>query len=353
MSLKKAPKVIAACLCSLSLIGSLAGGVMAAEPDIVFKQTLTASNPNIFDYTMNSRTYEYSVTPVTDADVLSVKASDIAVSAGAEGGLTLTTPSVAFDNIVVPAQTDDYSVSKDITLDLNIDKFSAPGVYRYELSNDTTGDSRYADIYLINGLIGLEFESCIFYEADSFAAGNMNKSTSFIDTVSIDQENETFVYTAIFRFEDEQGNTLVEDIVFTETRTQPAKEQLIFKAAARRDIVFNEVVDSVDSALTQYNLVLTSFKEQSYTVISDDVAAHPEGESWFGDDPATPMVYHIVLKAPVPTATPTPSSDTPKTGDSPMIFIYLAVGGVSVIALIGACVIIKNKTSKSKNNRED
>ena len=322
-------KIVSVCLCSASIIGLMSGIVSAdTTSPVLFKQEITATNPNIFDYTLESKTYEYQLAPVTDADILSVSDPDsVKPSAGIVEGLSLSTTSLVFDNC---------------------------GIYRYELDNLTTGDSRYVDVYIINDDTKLVFEACIFYETDDFGTDHMTKSTCFTDHYDIDEKTETFMYTAIFRFEDENGDLLVEDVVFNETRTQKAKSAMPIKAKISSfgagDFIFNEVVETPELALTQYAAIMKTFEDQKYTVISDDVAAHVEGTSWFGDDPETPVIYHVVLRAPQPTPTPVPSE--PKTGEDFPVFIYYVIGySVFTVGAIAAIIVIVNKNKK--NSKEE
>ncbi len=349
-------KIVSVCLCSASVIGLMSGIVSAdTTSPVVFKQEITATNPNVFDYTLESKTYEYQLAPVTDADILSVSAPDsVKPSAGIVEGLSLSTTSLAFENCIVPAEVELFVDYRDIEFNFNVNAYTTPGIYRYELDNLTTGDSRYVDIYIINDDTKLVFEACIFYETDDFGTDHMTKSTCFTDHYDIDEKTETFMYTAIFRFEDENGNLLVEDVVFNETRTQKAKSAMPIKAKISSfgagDFIFNEVVETPELALTQYAAIMKTFEDQKYTVISDDVAAHVEGTSWFGDDPETPVIYHVVLRAPQPTPTPVPSE--PKTGEDFPVFIYYVIGySVFTIGAIAAIIVIVNKNKK--NSKEE
>ena len=357
---KKAGPVISLLVCGI-LAGSVMGPVYADEEpsstDLMsFTQTVNVTNPNKAEKTQDLGTFSYSLTPVTDLDLLAVRSSDtVQISAGVESGLALESDSLDFSDITVPAKTSDFSVSKDNTFEFNIDAFTIPGIYRYELDNLSTDEARIIDLYIIYDESVLTLENYNMYVLEDLEQGVLTKSFGFTNDFEMSSD-----YDIVFRFEDTDDNLLAEDITFVESvgGTPMFRENKPLKAAMKAAsipgsntlsvlAVYNSIqAIGISDALSLYQETLDRILGKDYTLESDEVAEHDPETPWNKGNIDEESVYHVTFKA-------KSSSIIPQTGEPATAFIYLTMACLSVIGLVFCCVIIKNKRTKNTMEEKD
>ena len=94
-------------------------------------------------------TFTYTVAPTDLTDgAMTIKDADghtTTVHSGPTGGLTLASSSVTFgSNETFTTSASGVQATKDITLNVDLSKFSKPGVYRYTLTDTTDTSTLYA-----------------------------------------------------------------------------------------------------------------------------------------------------------------------------------------------------------------
>lgn len=164
------------------------------------------------------------------------------------------------------------------------------------------------------------------------AAASPSATTPTPEPTPSIEEPEYETRTVIFRFVDDKGATISDDIVTT-------------KRVVVNGVQGELMAASIEEALAQYETVKASLSA-NYDIVTDEVAAHT-GE-WFGNT-TDPVVYTVTMKAKnavsagTPTATPTPAADastSPTTGD-------FVVPALIAIAAVGATVAIVAKKKQA------
>ena len=351
---------LCASLVGISLLPAL---VNAAEIDTIhFQQNLTLTNHNAQMREFDTEVYEYSLVPVTSNSILALDSDyDTAVSAGVPGGIVLDTDTLDFGTLTVGQG--DTLFSDTINLDINIEEFSNPGIYRYELTNETTDDSAYLDLLVVYTNRTLSVDSFAFYDADELIDNSFIKVESFDDALTLPDN-----YDIIFRFVDNQGHYLADDIQFIETQSY-AREETSGKNAAGP--LFALTAINTNDAWNLYIETFNRLTGQNYAVVSDEIAAHGQTGTWkkseteasiytvtfrYVETPVTPDPVPVVnTPTPVPvvpgpvatptvTATPTPvntATPTPithrdtsisQTGEEVSRMVIVAI-----ICIVAAC----------------
>lgn len=298
--------------------------VINAATNMSFKQEIVVNNPSDYDATLFSKTYKYELSPVTDPAVLSSEDSDYPVKQGIEGGLKLDKDQVTFSSEQISGNTKNKVFDQEVILNVVLEKFHTPGVYRYELVNLTLSASRYIDLFFVNDGASVSFETGVMYESNGFKDEKI-KSLGFTDYVTVSGSSEKVRYTSLIRFEDtETGNILAEDIVFYEEVESALAPAVPAKMIALRLSTYS----SLEEALSAYRTALALLTKSGYIVVRDEVAEHNPSESWFNKDPSITNKYTVYMKQikditptptvsePSPTPTPVPTS-TPTTTPTP------------------------------------
>lgn len=362
-------KYISACI----IVSCLGTGIAYADTTdttvddgkIHFPQNVIFDTSNVeTGFTTEDITYSYTLSPVTADDVLAVDAgSGGTIYSGVEDGLILDTASITIEGFTVDPESENNMKSADVLFEIDEDAFDVVGIYRYlfTATADDYEQSVYIDVYIAEGQ-----ESILnFYDADSFLE-ETHKLTSFTDTISVDAvDGETEERVVVFRFVDQNGNLVADDIQVTEefvisegSFEFTRKTNATLKAATRN-------VDTIALALSSYETTLSAFTTQNYTVVTDEVATHrATNEPWFTDEQVT--VYKVTLSLVQPTATPTPKpSATPvpptatpvpgrttyQTGIMQYADIYVAIA-IALLVIAGgtsAVIIIRNKKCEKGN----
>ena len=146
-------------------------------------------------------TFDYTVAPsdkggkVTDS-----KNNSITVKKGAADSVTLSDAEAVFEkNAKAAAASEGKTIRDTITADVHLDKFSAAGVYRYEVKEAEPENfaaagltrpegydaTRYLDVYIGNTAGGLQVTGYVLF-ADSIETG---KTTGFVDAIGSGEGN--------------------------------------------------------------------------------------------------------------------------------------------------------------------
>ena len=358
-------KTIAKCISACIVMSCLGTGIVMADDTnaddgkIHFPQKVVYDASNIeTGFATDDVTYTYSLSPVTDADILARDAgSGGTVYAGIDGGLVLNTTTLTIEGFEIDPKASENVASKDVIFEVNEASFDVVGIYRYlfEAESNDYDQKAYIDVYIAEG----QKPILNFYDFDKFDS-EIDKLSGFTDNIKITAvEGKTEQRSVVFRFVDEEGIFVAEDIQVTKDfvisegsyEYTRKKADVPVKAAAKK-------VDTIEVALSSYEATLEALLKDNYTVVSDEVAAHKETEEpWFTENQVT--IYKVVLKkaevtpTPKPTATPTPvpGKTTYQTGITRYASLYVA-GAVALLIIAGgvsAVIIIKNKRSEKGN----
>lgn len=351
---------------------------------IHFPQNVIFDTSNVeTGFTTEDVTYDYSLSPVTAEAILAADAgSGGTIYSGIEDGLILDTESLTIESFTVDPESENNTKSADVLFEVNEDAFDAVGIYRYEFTatSDDYEQVAYIDVYIAEG----QEPILLFYDADTFL-DEMNKLTGFTDLINVDEvDGETEERAVVFRFVDEQGNLLADDIQVTDdfVISEVSYEFTRPMKAATRN------VDTIDIALSTYESILNTLISQNYVVVTDEVADHrATHEPWFSEEQVT--VYKVTMRyqltatptprptatptprpsatatpvpptptsAPRPTATPVPPTATPapgrvtyQTGITQYANTYMAIAIILLVIAGGtsAVIIIRNKKKSEK-----
>ena len=339
--------VISGVLCAF-VLGSFitAVPVSAATSEILrFRQDLVITNSGTKTISTPTTPYNYNLEAVTDPDILAVSPTDrIGVSAGVKDAVVLTTESIDFG--VVDCEPGEKTVTSDIEMTINVEKFETPGIYRYSLANTTTEDLRYLDICIVTEDGELCVESYSFYLSTDFRSGNFEKSVCFTDTLKVIPPED---YDIVFRFVDTNGNTLAEDITFIETVDMndvvPEKETSAQTGFGGVRLDRAIVATGADDAYSLYEETLTRVTGRNYTVVSDEIATHGREGSWRKTEQGEQSVYTVTFRA---NPTPTPPGVT-TTGEG--MSKTVVIGCICMVAAVGIVVpVIILKASKKTDD---
>lgn len=329
-------KALLAFICIIAVFIQMPVVALAATTEtITFNQMLSVTNNRTYDVDDCNFAYAYALTPETE-DLTGVVS-------GIDGGVTLDTASVVFSNFVVSASSS-KELTSPISLTVDVSKFSAAGIYRYRLTNSTTNDYVFLDVSILEESGNLVLASYNFYNKD------LTKSTGFVDRFTL--EPVLVDCNVIFRFVDQNGTLIADDISFNETREQTVR---VASGVMVIDLLGATItVANGTDAYSQYEVILANLKSQGYTVISDEVAAH--GNSGYWSEIGVQKIYTVKMQAPsnpTPTPEPTPPSnptptlppDAPKTGDDRNPMLYVGIAMISVTVIVGgiAYIIIRKK----------
>ena len=115
------------------------GTISTNSTELIIPKGITMKNDETGTYYSPNITYTYTIAPETPA--AGAKVSGIDVVAGPTGGATLASNSVAFTSAEVSGVTSSgKEITQNLTVNIDLTKFSQVGIYRYKLS-DTTATS--------------------------------------------------------------------------------------------------------------------------------------------------------------------------------------------------------------------
>jgi len=193
---------------SLAMVLSMSAAVFAAGSSnpanpatgnqIVIEKNLKVSNPNLTSVDGPGLTMNYAIAPVAPAannggtTITDAQSHTGAVHQGPADGVTLSASSISWPiGTAVDASAAGADNVKSITANVDLTKFSVPGIYRYELTEtvgtDTSatgaaGETRYIDVYIANAAsgTGLEVKGVVMHNGET-AEGKPSQKATFGD----------------------------------------------------------------------------------------------------------------------------------------------------------------------------
>lgn len=213
--MKKILAMILAALLVLAMgVGAMADDEPAATTGVWDSTATTLTIPkgllliNAVDgnYYSPNVTFTYTIAPVAPAEnaVVTDKANNTAVvRQGVEGGATLANSEIKFDSESKSFTAAGNEITKELTVAVDLSKFTQPGVYRYKISDTTTDPvlfaagivrpadyetDRYLDVYIEYNEAGTELQIAGYV----LAKDNTSKTTASTDKTSgFDVASET------------------------------------------------------------------------------------------------------------------------------------------------------------------
>ena len=194
-----------------------AGSSNPANPtavgNIVIEKNLKVINPTLTSVDGPGVTFHYAVAPETPSEenggLTITDNADPAhtgtVHVGPADGITLSAADIAYPvgTAVDAAASPGADNVKNITATADITKFTAPGIYRYKLTETQTGkadcdvqnteDDRYIDVYVENDTTGLKFAGVVMHDGTT-ADGKPSQKKTF-DNASFETVNVTLQKT--------------------------------------------------------------------------------------------------------------------------------------------------------------
>ena len=278
-----------------SSIAFAADNAMEKIDDINFKQTFIVSNNTDAPIVPDIEPFEYTIDNEVDTSFSTINGMNT-VYKGDLDKVTLNTPKITFDK-EIEANTTNVEVSYDINISFG--EFDLVGIHRYRLvRNDDR--AAYFDVYVFNDNGTPVVGGCNFYDATVFNNEKQTKIGEFIDA------NDNYTIRSIIRFEDQSGELLTEDIILSKPYSSPTSPKTPITLGGRgnskisTNIFLNEVFTNLELGLDQYEQNLNTLIGENYVLIKDEVAENIALDSpvWFSNDPATTLIFHVVMQAP-------------------------------------------------------
>lgn len=191
---------------TLSAIMVMAMSVAAFADDststdsIVIEKNLKTINVALTSVDGPGATFSYAIAPETPSasnggTTITDGTNTGTVHAGPTGGVTLPEESISFPiGITVNASASGADNTKSITATGDISQFTAPGIYRYKLTETSTtvaelnktGDgNRYIDVYVVNGTSGLEFSGFVMHDGTTSEGQKTTFDAAEFETVNV------------------------------------------------------------------------------------------------------------------------------------------------------------------------
>lgn len=206
---------VAAAMNATAFAAELTSGVaVTSDQSVNISKVLTVINPDLASVDGPGMSYSYeisSVTPSNDNGGTSVTDANNntgTVHAGPAGGVSLETNSVSFPaGTQVNASDSGTANKKYFTAVSDLSKFTAPGIYRYRITEtpdpaditstgvtDTGDRDRYLDIYIVNGDGGLAVAGYTLHDrynnkTDGFNGGSGGPGQPFTGAAELVTKN--------------------------------------------------------------------------------------------------------------------------------------------------------------------
>lgn len=195
---------------AMSAVAFAANPATGTSGTITIEKNLKVTNPTLTSVDGPGASFAYAVAPVAPAATnggtsVSDGTHTATVQQGPANGVTLSAASIEYPiGTAVNASATGADNIKSITATADISKFTAPGIYRYELTetatlgdceaaNTETSGKRYIDVYVVNGTSGLEFSGLVMHDG-SVANGAPAQKKSF-DNATFETVNITLQKT--------------------------------------------------------------------------------------------------------------------------------------------------------------
>ncbi len=165
------------------------GTISTNSTELIIPKGITMKNDETGTYYSPNITYTYTIAPQDpQGDTITDGSISVPVEIGPADGATLASSSVAFTSAAVDNVTSTgKEITQNITVNIDLTKFSKAGIFRYKLS-DTTATSalftagiirhddykkdRYLDVYIKNGTSGVEVSGYALSQTNQATAGN-------------------------------------------------------------------------------------------------------------------------------------------------------------------------------------
>lgn len=209
-------KRIAVIVASLMLVLGMSATAFASETPsnanpsnggtIVIEKNLKVKNPTLTSVDGPGSEFYYAVAPVAPAEAnggttITDGTHTATVHQGPANGVTLSADVISFPiGTAVNASASGADNIKNITATADVSKFSAPGIYRYEVtetcfSNDceitnSGNGTRWIDVYVENGESGLTIAGMVMHDGTVDAAHKKTFDAAEFETVNIILEKE-------------------------------------------------------------------------------------------------------------------------------------------------------------------
>lgn len=250
---------------SLAMVLSMSAAVFAADnpatgSSITIEKNLKVSNPNLTSVDGPGLTMNYAIAPVAPAannggTTITDTASPAhtgTVHQGPAAGVTLSASSISWPiGTAVNASATGADNVKSITANVDLTKFSVPGIYRYKLTEtvgtDTSatgaeGEDRYIDVYIKNAAsgTGLEVSGVVMHDG-STENGKPAQKKTFGD--------ETFATVNITLQKTVSGNMADKNnqFPFTATTSDHGRYHYAKKAEAPTAVADNKKAEGTES----------------------------------------------------------------------------------------------------------
>ena len=187
-----------AMITAMSAVAFAAGSSNPANPavdtnQITIEKNLKVKNPNLTSVDGPGLTMNYAIAPVAPSasnggtTITDAEDHTGTVHQGPAEGVSLSDSAISWPiGTAVDASATGADNIKSITADVDLTKFTAPGIYRYQLTEtvatDTSatgaeGETRYIDVYIANGDNGLEVSGVVMHDGSTADGAPSNKAT--------------------------------------------------------------------------------------------------------------------------------------------------------------------------------
>lgn len=149
LSALMAVSALSVCAHAISINGGSSPGVVSSnETTVTVPKGITFINEDAVTSAGPDVTFTYSVAPATvtaGTSVTDANGKSINVKAGPAQGLTLDATTLTFPSSETnTTSAEGIEHTKDISMSVDLTKFSQPGVYRYEITDETSLATLYA-----------------------------------------------------------------------------------------------------------------------------------------------------------------------------------------------------------------
>ena len=201
-------------LLSFAMILAMAAVAFAANPSagstIPIEKNLKVTNPTLTSVDGPGATFTYAVAPVApsaaNGGITITDGNDHTgtVHQGPADGITLSdSGTISYPvGTAVNASPTGADNKKSINATADVTKFSAPGIYRYQVSETSnlgdceasnTDGTRYIDVYVVNGNSGLEVSGLVLHDGSTKDGAPAQKKTfdnAAFETVNVTLKKE-------------------------------------------------------------------------------------------------------------------------------------------------------------------
>lgn len=309
-----------------TLILSMCSSVVFAAPatsmdSITFKQTYVVSNNSGIKTTPELEPFTYSIS--NDVDTSKSSIPGVPVTKGDLSKVTLETTEINLDEEVDFTGT---TFTKSYDINISLGEFNTAGIFRYSLNrtggspivsteesttepeteptteNKVADKTIYFDVYVFNEDDQPVVISCNFYNEDF-----SEKLTMFSDAYEINPGDIITINKAsIIRFEDQEGENIVDDIILTYDSTHQEKPKTIVKLGGKANgklegiSTLRAVQSNLELGLATYTTTLATLQSSHYKLIKDEVAENLalENPVWFNFESDEQFIFHVVMQTP-------------------------------------------------------